>query len=533
MKNKTFVSAAVGEMRRNRQKSSAGRMRRGSERRRFARRYGRRGRGGRFQLPDAFAELREEQRRGHGHGDEIGDRLGEQDGGRLVFKQQRTDIDQRNEQNDLAQHGEKQRAFGVADGDKGLLAGELNAEQQRDRHIDAERGDGKGDERGVVIKDHHKRLRRNLHRQPQRRRIGDAGEQQQPKGPFDALGVPRPVVIADDRLRALRQPDEREHGKLHHARQNRHRADGRVAAVLIERGVEADGDDALGRLHDKRREAEREAGEKNFRREAQTSRTQPQRRLFAGQEQNDPDRRDRLRQNRRQRRAAHAHIKRKDKDRVEHDVAQRADQNGEHTGFRKALRGDKGVEAEGELHKKRPGRVDAHIRQGVLDGIRTRAERQQQRLGKDQKHDGERGGHADEQNRAVAERFFGAGFVALAEKNRGARRPAHADKGRERGNEHNQRQADADAGQRVLADDLDMADVHAVDNVIEQVDDLRGDRRHGQPEEQLSDALGAKRICLIAFHTIKTPFLHELRGRRKKLRRPVDNRFSCHYNSLR
>ena len=93
----------------------------------------------------------------------------------------------------------------------------------------------------------------------------------------------------------------------------------------------------------------------------------------------DPDTGKRLGKDCRKRRASYAHIEKEDKDRVEDDVGDRADQNRKHTGLGKALRRDEGVHSKGELNKDRADRVDAHICSSVVDRIFTRTKGKQQR----------------------------------------------------------------------------------------------------------------------------------------------------------
>ena len=56
----------------------------------------------------------------------------------------------------------------------------------------------------------------------------------------------------------------------------------------------------------------------------------------------------RLRDQRCQGCALHAHIQREHEQRVEHGVQHRTDQHGEHTGLGEALAGDEGVQSQGQ-----------------------------------------------------------------------------------------------------------------------------------------------------------------------------------------
>ena len=176
----------------------------------------------------------------------------------------------------------------------------------------------------------------------------------------------------------MRQALQRKHRKLHDARQDRHRADRDVAAVFKKRRVEADRDDALACLHDKRRRAKRDARQEEFRAQADIFVSQPQQRLFSAQKCAHPDARHALRENGCQSRAANAHVEHEDEQRVEHNVADRANQHSQHAGLRKALRGDERVHAERQLDKNRADGIDAHIADSVVNRVFARAKSQQQ-----------------------------------------------------------------------------------------------------------------------------------------------------------
>ena len=59
------------------------------------------------------------------------------------------------------------------------------------------------------------------------------------------------------------------------------------------------------------------------------------------------------------------------------DVRHRADQHRKHAGFGKALGGDKGVHAQGQLYEERAYGVNVHITNAIGDGIFAGAEGEQ------------------------------------------------------------------------------------------------------------------------------------------------------------
>lgn len=206
-----------------------------------------------------LAKLRRKQDGGARDGDHVRDGLGQIHGGRPVGQQRRQQIDQRQQQHEFAQHGHDDRAQRAADGHERHLAGDLDAEQKQPRAIDAQHARREGDERRVRREDARKQAGGELDERPERDRVDQAHLEQQAKRLAHARGVFRAEVVARDRLRALSDALQRQHGKLHHAREDRHRADGDVAAVPEQGGVEAHGDDALARLHRERRQTERHA----------------------------------------------------------------------------------------------------------------------------------------------------------------------------------------------------------------------------------------------------------------------------------
>ena len=180
-----------------------------------------------------------------------------------------------------------------------------------------------------------------------------------------------------------------------------------------------------------------------------------------------------------------------DEQRVQDDIAHRADQNGQHAGFCKALRGNEGVHAERQLDEDRADGIDVHVADGVVNGIFACAEGKQQRAVPDQKHSRQNERDENLQRKAAAERLFCRLVVVLDHEDRRTRCAAGADERGKRRDDHDNRQAHADAGQRKRAVPGHVPDVDAVDDVVEHVDQLRNDRRHGELEKQFPDRLGA------------------------------------------
>ena len=71
-------------------------------------------------------------------------------------------------------------------------------------------------------------------------------------------------------------------------------------------------------------------------------------------------------------------------------------------------------------------------------------------------------------------------MVVFAHEDGGPRRAAGTDQSCERRDNHDDRQTYANARQRKRPIFRHVADVNAVDDVVEHVDQLRDDRRHGE-----------------------------------------------------
>ena len=158
-----------------------------------------------------------------------------------------------------------------------------------------------------------------------------------------------------------------------------------------------------------------------------------------------------------------------DEQRVQDDVAHRADQNGQHAGFGKALRGNERVQPERYLNEYRAGGIDVHIRRRVGDGVSACSEQQKEILVPYQHDGGQHNRNAYLQSKTACERFLGRGMVASAHEYRCPGRSARADQGRKRGNDQNKRHTDPDAGQSKAACFRNMPDINTVNDVIQHI----------------------------------------------------------------
>ena len=309
-------------------------------------------------------------------------------------------------------------------------------------------GAAEGDQPGVAREEAQEELGRQLDR------AHHHGGDPHRDGQHDLEGLPDPLhlagaeVEAHHRLRALAEALHRQVGDLRHREQDAHDGHGAVAAVGGCAGVEGQLDDALGGRHQKGRHAQRQHQSQSPACRDEVFLADAQHAPLAGEEDQHPHRADRLAEDGGDGCALHPHVEPVDKDGVQDDVADRADAGGGHAGLGKALVGDEGGHAQGELDKDGAHQVDAQVGHRVGQGVLAGAEGPQHRLAVDGKDDAQHHRQHDEQGDAVAQNLFGGLVVAAAHRHRGAGRAAHADQVGKGGDEHNDGIGDPQCGPR-------------------------------------------------------------------------------------
>ena len=176
-----------------------------------------------------------------------------------------------------------------------------------------------------------------------------------------------------------------------------------------------------------------------------------------------------------------------DEQRVKQRVQHRANQHRQHPRLGEALRGDERVQAERQLHEHRAEAVNGNIALSVGQGILRCAERQQNRRVEAGKHNRQHCRNAQQQRRAAAQNPLRLLVVPLPHRDGRKRRAAGCAQRRERRNQQDNRQADAQPRQCERAHVGNVADVDAVDKVIEHIDELRGDGGNRQAQHQPPD----------------------------------------------
>ena len=156
-------------------------------------------------------------------------------------------------------------------------------------------------------------------------------------------------------------------------------------------------------------------------------RAEPQLGLPAKEERQHPDAGRSLGDHGGQGGSPHAHAQAEDQDRVQDDVGQSADQDREHAGLGKALGGDKGVHAQGQLDEDRPQGINVHVADPVFHGVFAGAEGQEERAVKEQQDGGQDDGDHDLQDEAVPQDGLRLLVIPLAHVDGGAGSAAVAD----------------------------------------------------------------------------------------------------------
>ena len=154
--------------------------------------------------------------------------------------------------------------LGISQGVEGHLAGDLNTEQQHDRHVDPQGVFCKFDEGRIVGKQGGEDLGEKHDAEPQEGGIDHVGRKEQTEGRTNPVCIFCTIIIAHNGLGALAQALKRQHGKLHHTCQDRHGADGNISSVFEQGRVEADGNDTFACLHDESGKPKGQAGKNDL-----------------------------------------------------------------------------------------------------------------------------------------------------------------------------------------------------------------------------------------------------------------------------
>ena len=201
---------------------------------------------------------------------------------------------------------------------------------------------------------------------------------------------------------------------MHDTGQDGHGPHGDVPSIAEQAGVKADVQDALGKLHDKGSDAQGDAGKDDRAPQTGVPELQPQCGCFPGEEAENPGAGNPLGENGGQGGALHAHSQGEDENRVQNNVAGRADGHGEHSGSGKALGVDESVETQSKLDEQGAQGVYFHVVPGVGDGVAAGAENHQNVLAETLDHHRENQGGDHQHGGAVAQNALGLLGLSLA-----------------------------------------------------------------------------------------------------------------------
>ena len=406
-------------------------------------------------------------------------------------------VNQRDQQDKLAQHRHENRAGRVADGNEGDLAGDLNAEQEQRAAVHPQGFRREGDQFRVRAEQAGKSLRKEHNERPKPAGIAQAGRQHPTEGLPHPAHVARAEIIAGDRLGTLRDALQGQQGELHHAAQDGHSPHGQVAAVFQQGRIEADGDHTLAGLHGKGGQSQRDAGQNQLCSREKIFLFQPEDGLFPREKTNHPHAGNALRQDGGHCRAPDAHSQPKNQHRVQHDIQHSADEHRLHSHGGEALRRNKGVHTQRQLDEQGAEGVDAHIIHRETDGIFAGSEHKQHFPAPQQHHRRQNDGNDGLQHKAAAQNFFRFRVVSPAHGNGRAGRAAGGHEGRKGGDDQDQRHTHTHAGQGETAVHRHMADIDPIHDIIQHIDQLGDHRRHAQPPQQFSNGFGSQKSFIL------------------------------------
>ena len=264
------------------------------------------------------AQIEEHARRRDERRGEVGRRTGDPDAGQAPKPRQK--IGGGDEHDDLPQQAEDHGVAGLADRLEVVRADDLHAGQRQHRDEDPQGASSNRDQVRVVAEQTDDVVGEHL-----RHKEGDAADHRSRQGRLGdrldhAARLSGSEIVADDRLRALTDADDRHQDQHHDAIDDAERRDGDVAAEAENEPVEDDHDGAHAELHGERGDADRRDLAHDGEARPQMAQPQPQDAPAAEEESQHPHRRPALADRRRQRRSLDAPVKHEDEDVAENEI---------------------------------------------------------------------------------------------------------------------------------------------------------------------------------------------------------------------
>ena len=204
-----------------------------------------------------------------------------------------------------------------------------------------------------------------------------------------------------------------------------------------------------------------------------------------------------LGQDGRQAGALDAHAEGEDKQRVQCNIKQGADQDRTHGNQGIALCENKRIQTLGQHHKDRAAGINFQIGYGKGQCTGRAAEQPHDRLGQEKGQRAQKKTEYKEQGEGRIKNSVGLSRIALAQLDAGPGRAAKADQiGKSLQNQRN-RQHNSEGGQRIHADAFDPGDIHPIYNIIKKGNQLGQHGRRRKPEYQRQNPALLQLFCHI------------------------------------
>ncbi len=183
-----------------------------------------------------------------------------------------------------------------------------------------------------------------------------------------------------------------------------------------------------------------------------------------------------------------------DEEWVEDDVGPRPEEHGEHGDLGAAVSTDEVVHPHAGDGEDRADEDDAQITLGIRHDLLTGPEGGEQRFEEEEAGDDDDGSGGEKEDDGVLQDDGGIFLAALAEADGEEGRPADPVEHPHRQEDDHDGEADRDAGDPVGPEAGGVADIDAVDDVVEGVDHHADDRREAETPEEAGDGLDAQGV---------------------------------------
>lgn len=306
--------------------------------------------------------------------DQIRNRLGEKNPHDAQAANARQNERQRHNNDDLAKERKEGRLLGFAQTNEGALPHRLEGHEKEAEEKEMHGRGAFGQQLRIRVEHVHDRLRQKKNDEPAQHHVDHSDRCGKTDNLTNALQLACAIVVADDRLCGVGEPMQRQGHHIAHRIEYGHDTDINITAVDAEHVVGRHLNNAVGGLHDKPRHAElSDLPDRRFI-EACLSHAQRRQRAAAGEKRQDPDHRQQLRNDSSYGGAGDPQIQYEDKDWIENNVHNGANENGKHPCFAIALCIDEAIHPSGQHHQRSADEIDAQISGAVWIGVIASAE---------------------------------------------------------------------------------------------------------------------------------------------------------------